>query len=620
MCYTFSEMTNREIAKLLKQVAAALILKNENRFKIIAYERAADAIENSTMEAKDLWEEGKLDSIGGVGPSIASHLDELFRTGKVEHFEVIFKGLPEALFPLLEIRGFGPKKAYKLVTLLKLKNPKTVVEDLLAAARQGKIAPIERFGQKSQQEIIEALEHSKTGKVKGNRMPLPYAYSMTEEVMAYLKKNKDTEEVVTLGSLRRMVATIGDVDIAVATKNPTGVVEWFIKYPRAKKVIEKGSSGATILLSNDQQVDLRVQDPISFGSMLQYFTGSKNHNIKLREIALKQGLSLSEYGIKPIRKIKNVTASAGSRPDGGKKLKMKNYNAKLKMFEYPTEEKFYGAIGLPWIPPEIREDRGEIEAGLKNNLPKLISLTDIKGDLHIHSNYNLEPSHDLGTSSLLDLLKQAQELNYEYISISDHNPSRTNHSDSQIMDILRLRKYKFEQIIQSTKSVRVNLFIMLETDILPDGQLPIPEKGFDYLDATIVSIHSSFNMSKEKMTERILKGLSHPKARILAHPSGRLIGSREGYEVDWNRLFKFCKEKNKAIEINAYPNRLDLPDLLVREAVNQGVKLVINTDSHEASQMQLMKYGVAVARRGWTEKGDILNSLPYNKFKDWLKG
>ncbi len=601
-------MTNKEVTQLLRQIAAAYILKDENRFKIIAYEKAADAIENSTMEAKDLWEEGKLNDINGVGPSIASHLDELFKTGKVKHFEAIFRGLPEALFPLLEIRGFGPKKAHKLVSLLKLKNPKTVVEDLLAAAKQGKIASIPGFGQKSQQEIIEALEQSKKVKEKSNRMPLPYAHTIAEEILAYLEKNKDTEKALTLGSLRRMVATIGDIDIAVATKNPAGVVAWFIKYPRTKKVIEKGPTGASILLSNNQQVDLRVQDPISFGAMLQYFTGSKNHNIKLRELALKKGLSLSEYGIKPINKTKNF------------KLRTKNFNLKKKIYEYPTEEEFYYALGLPLIPPEIREDRDEIEAALKKMLPNLLKTSDIKGDLHIHSDYNLEPSHDLGASSLSDLLKQAQELNYEYIGISDHNPSHTNHSQEQIINILKLRKSKFEQIMQSTKSVRVHLFIMMETDILPDGQLPIPEEGFNYLDATIVSIHSSFNMDKEKMTERILKGLSQPKARILAHPTGRLLGTREGYEVDWNRLFKYCKEKNKAVEINAYPNRLDLPDLLVREAIKQGVKLVINTDSHEASQMQLMQYGVSVARRGWAEKSDILNALPYNKFKDWLKG
>jgi DNA polymerase (family 10) len=603
-------MTNQEIAKLLKEVAAAYILKNENRFKIIAYEKAADAIQNSTMEAKDLWESGKLSAIPGIGTSIASHLDELFRTGKVKHFVSIKKGLPSSLFPLLVLSGFGPKKAYKLVSILKLNNPTSVVEDLFKAAKQGKIEKIEGFGEKSQQDILEAIEAFKKGEGKSNRMPLPFAYALAQEMIDYLQKDENSRKVVPLGSLRRMVSTIGDIDLAVATRNPKEVIDWFIKYPRKEKVIEQGQSGAAIVLHNGKQIDLRVQSPESFGAMLQYFTGSKSHNIKLRELALKQGLSLSEYGIRKIKNQKSTCRTGRS--------KIKNRIIKDKLYEYSTEEEFYRALGLPWIPPELREDWGEIEAVQKKQLPKLVELKDIKGDLHIHSNYNLEPSHDLGYSSLKEILISAQNLGYEYIGISDHNPSYTNHTDSQIIEILKTRKTKYEQILQSTKSVRVKLFTMLEVDILPDGKLAIPEKAFEYLDAAIVSIHSSFKMTKEEMTKRILKGLSHPKAKILAHPTGRLIGKREGYEVDFEKLFKFAKENNKAIEINAYPDRLDLPDILVKEAVGEKVKLVIDTDSHEQSSMDLMTYGVSVARRGWAKKDDIVNTLPYNKIKDWL--
>lgn len=361
-----------------------------------------------------------------------------------------------------------------------------------------------------------------------------------------------------------------------------------------------------MLLTNGRQVDLRVQDPDKFGAMLQYFTGSKDHNIKLRELALKKGLSLNEYGIKPLKKTQKPM------------FKVETYDKKLKLYQFSTEEKFYEALGLPWIPPEIREDRGEIEAAKMDRLPKLIELKDIKGDLHLHSDFNLEPSHDLGTSSLEDMLKQAAGLNYEYIGVSDHNPSYTKHNNSQIVSILKERRSKFEQIISSTKSARVHLFIMLEVDILPDGKLPVPEEAFHYLDAIIVSIHSSFGMERAKMTDRIIKGLSHPKARILAHPTGRLLGTRNGYELDWTRLFKFCKENDKALEINAYPNRLDLPDRLVQDAINEKIKLVIDTDSHDKSQMELMRYGVAVARRGWVQRNDIINAQPYNKFKDWL--
>ncbi len=605
-------MTNKEIAKLFWKIAAAYTLKNENRFKILAYEKAADSLENSIFEAKDLWKEGKLSNISGIGKTIASHLDELFRTGEVRHFKTVFAGLPAALFPLLDLPGFGAKKAYKLAKELSLKNKNKAVEELFAAAKSGRIAPIEGFGEKSQSDIIESIERFRKGQVKENRMPLPYAAAIALEVISYLKKHKNTKEAVTLGSLRRMVATIGDIDIAVATTDPTATTDWFTAYPKTASVVEKGLGGATILLTNGRQVDMRVQQPAKFGAMLQYFTGSKNHNVKLRELALKKGFSLNEYGMKAMTKSQKS------------KVKSQKYNSKSKIYEFATEKSLYNALGLPFIPPEIREDTGEIEAALRSahgkpsGLPRLVELKDIKGDLHIHSNYDLEPSHDLGLSSLSDLLIQAKKLNYEYIAISDHNPSAGKHNDKQIVSILKTRKSKFEQIMQSTKSVRVNLLIMLETDILPDGKLPIPQKGFDYLDATIVSIHSSMNMTKEKMTDRIITGLAHPKAKILAHPSGRLIGSRDGYEVDWDKLFRFCRENNKAIEINAHPTRLDLIDVRVREALKYGVKLVIDTDSHDVSQMQVMPYGVSVARRGWAGKSDILNALPYNKFKDWL--
>ena len=586
-------MTNEEVAKILRNVAAAYTLLNENHFRTIAYEKASDTIFHSNVEIEDLWKENKLSNLPGIGSTMVSHLDELFRTGHVKHFDQVFSKVPKSIFPLLDVPGFGPKKAYRLVTELKLNSPDSVIDDLFDAAKSGKIAPIEGFGEKSQAVILEALERFKKGRIKEKRIPLSIASNIASELISYLKQYKDTIEVYTLGSLRRMAPTTGDIDLAAKTNNPEGVLEWLLKYPKRASIVEKGPRGATILLRNGIQVDLRVQSPKSFGAMLQYFTGSKNHNIKLREFALKRGWSLSEYGIKQV-------------------------NSKLKIFEYEKEEEFYGALGLQWIPPEMREDTGEIEASQNNKLPQLVELGDIRGDFHIHSNYNLEPSHDLGSSSLEEILSQAEKLKYEYVGISDHNPSYSKHNNNEIITILKRRKSVFEHIMSSTKSVRVNLFTMLETDILPDGRLPLPDEVFDYLDATIVSIHSSFNMDKRKMTERIISGLSHPKAKILAHPTGRLIGRREGYDVDWEKLFNFCKEKDKAIEINAYPDRLDLPDVLIREAIKKGIKLVIGTDSHQHSQMELMFYGVSQARRGWATKHDIINTLPYNKIRKWL--
>jgi len=595
-------MNNQELALLLRKIAAAYEIKKENRFKIIAYQKAADSIEHLTSEAKDLWDDNKLNEIPGIGPAIAGHLDELFRTGKVKHFEKIISDLPKAMFPLLSIPGFGAKRAYKLVTLLKLKNPETVISDLKQAAKKGIIAPIEGFGEKSQQAIIETIESFEKGQTKENRMTLPYADAIAQEIVDYLKKKKEVIRVDRLGSLRRMVATIGDIDIAVATKQFQEVIDWFLNFPKIKKIIERGEAGASVILKNGRQIDLRVQKPQAYGAMLQYFTGSKHHNIKLREVALKKGLSLSEYGIK--------------------KLKIKN--EKLKIEEFNTEEAFYRAIGLSWIPPELREDQGEIEAAQEGRLPKLVRLKDIKGDFHSHSNFDLEPSHDLGVNSFTEMLEKAYQLGYQYFTFSDHNPSVSNHTNKQIIQIMKRRKAEIEQILLSKKNTQTRkilkkAFIALEIDILPDGKLALPEPAFEFIDFAVVAIHSSFRQSRQKMTERVLKGFSHPKVKILAHPTGRLLNEREGYELDWDKIFDFCKKHNKVLEINCHPARLDLPDVLVREAIKRGVKIALGTDSHSAEAMENIRYGLAMARRGWCEKDDILNTMDYNRVIKWIK-
>jgi len=383
------------------------------------------------------------------------------------------------------------------------------------------------------------------------------------------------------------------------------VVDWFVNYPKKDKIIEKGPTGASIVLDNGRQVDLRVQKPLAYGAMLQYFTGSKNHNIHLREMALKQGLSLSEYGItrSAPRERARIATSAKS-------------GIKPAIYEFAREEEFYQALGTEWIPPELREDTGEIEASLVYKLPKLISLKDIKGDLHVHSNYPLEPSHDLGNNSFAEMISKAKKLGYSYIGFAEHSPSVNNHTSDQIYSILLKRKKIIEQLKLTSKVVRV--INLLEVDILSNGNLSIEDKSLDLLDGAIASVHSSFNQSKGQMTERILKALGNRHVRILGHPTGRLIGKREAYEADWLKIFNYCKNHNIALEINAWPDRLDLPDTLVRQAISIGTKLVISTDAHADDQMELMTFGVSVARRGWTQKSDILNTLGYNEFYLWL--
>jgi DNA polymerase (family 10) len=588
-------MSNQEIAKLLRNVAAAYIIKDERKFhfQIVAYQNAAETISSLTKELKDYYKEGRLEEIPGIGQTLMSRLQELFEKGKVSHFEWALKGIPQSVFILLDVPSFGPKKAYRLASEFKLKKPETVLDDLEKMAKANKIAPLKGFGEKSQADILRVIAEFRVGAGKTTRMTLPYAQEVADKIVSYMKTCKAVVRIEPLGSLRRQVATIGDIDLAAASKDPKAVLDHFTAYPYVERIIEKGDVSSSILTSGGKQIDLLVQPSERFGSLLQHFTGSKGHNVRLRDLALKKGLSLSEYGIKYLKE---------------KKQSIKSFD---------TEEKFYGAIGLTWIPPEIRENLGEIELAEQNKLPKLIELTDVRGDLHLHSNYPIEPSHDLGKNSFEEILKEANRLGYEYVGFSEHNPSQAKHSPEKIYEILKKRDEKIEQLKSDIKNVRI--FKLLETDILPNGDLAIDKKSLEILDATIVSVHSVFNLSKEDMTKRVLAGLSHPKAKILAHPTGRLLNERPGYDLDWDKVFEFCKTYNKALEINSWPDRLDLPDSIIRLAVSAGVKMVIDTDSHAVWQMTLMKYGVSMARRGWVTKNDILNTLSYNELLDWIQ-
>jgi DNA polymerase (family 10) len=583
--------TNVEIAKLLRQVSAAYTIQNENkfRFQILAYNKAADSIESSSTEIKDLLQDNALDRLAGIGASIKNHIEELFKTGEVTHFNTVLKNVSPAIFPLLDIPSFGPKKAFKLVKAFGLQNPETVVDDVYKLAENGKISPLESFGEKSQSDIKRAIDEYKMGKTKSSRMVLAYAQEIADTILSYLKKDKNVVDAYTLGSLRRMKSTIGDVDIAVSSNNAKSVLDHFNDYPYKDRIIERGDITSSIVLSGNKQVDLMVLKPEQFGSLLQHFTGSREHNVALREFALKKGFSLSEKGIK-LR-------------DGTTKT-------------FDDEKEFYNFLGLDFIPPELRENQGEIEAALHHKLPKLIELKDIKGDFHIHSNYQIEPSHDYGIDTMQVMIDKAKGLGYEYLGFSEHNPSMGNHSEDQIYTILARRNELIEQLKKSNKDIHI--INLLEVDILTNGELALNDKCLQLLDMAIVSIHSSFKTPQKEMTKRILSGLSHPKAKILAHPSGRLINSRAPYEVDWNKLFEFAVKGNIALEINSWPTRLDLQDTLVKQAKDLGVKFVINTDSHAADHMSNMPYGVAVARRGWCEKKNIINTLPYSQLSDWI--
>lgn len=584
-------MTNKEIAQLFRNVAASYSIKNEAnfRFQLLAYQKAADAIDNLTTQVTDLCNEDRLDDIPGVGSIIKDRIKELIKTGKVEHFETVMKDIPKPVFVLMQVPSIGPKKAFRISSEFNLKNPDTAIEDVKKLAKSGKISVLEGFGEKSEKDILRALNEYEEGKGKTTKMLLPYAGEIAEHIIEYLRQNKKVEKVEALGSLRRRKTLIGDVDIAVSSENAEDVIEYFVKYPRLERIIEKGSATSSLLVSGGHQVDLMVVDPSQFGSLLQHFTGSKDHNVHLREIALKKGLSLSEKGIKILK--------------GDETL------------NFSTEEEFYKYLGMQTPPPELRENTGEIELALNKKLPKLIELKDIKGEFHIHSSFPLEPSHDLGRNSISEMLEKAEELGYEYLAFSEHNPSTSKHTKSEIVNLVVKRNEEIERV-SHTKNIKI--FKFMETDILPDGSLALPDEALEKLDGSVVSIHSVFKMDKKEMTKRVLSGLSHPKAKILAHPTGRLLNERPGYEIDFEQIFDFCVKNNKALEINGYPNRLDLTDTVIKQAIEKGVKLVIDTDSHAAIQMDLMKYGVSLARRGWATKNDIINTQDYNKILSWL--
>lgn len=597
-------MSNPELVKLLRSVAAAYEIKHSKdkntRFRVIAYERAAEAIEHSTSEIKNLWEDDKLDQIPGIGSAIEEHINELFKTGKIKHFEELFEGLPPAMFEIMQIPGIGPKRAYKLSKELGITKVQGAIQKLIHAAEKGKIRKLEGMGEQSELQILETIREVKE---KSKRFPLPYAQAVADEILKYMQKNPHVKKIDTLGSLRRQVSTIGDVDIAVASDEPEEVINHFTNYPKKTKLIEAGQATAAILVAGGIHIDLMIQPSEAYGALLQHFTGSKEHNVALRTYAQKKGLSLSEYGI-------------SKQPDKSALLRgpLKR-NDKSELFD--SEEKFYKRLGLDWIPPELRENAGEIEAALENKLPYLVEPKNLKGDLHLHSNFPPQTSHDAGAHSPAEMAQEAERLGYEYIALTEHNP-KLDQSKIEILDVLKRKKENIEQINTHRGSSREKrlkkVFNSLEIDIRPNGELALPNSAFKLLDFVIVSIHSSFRGTREEQTKRILHALEYPKVKILAHPTGRMLGSREGMEVNWSKVFEACVKKNIWLEINSWPERLDLPDTLVREAIAVGAKLVISTDSHARDQMELIRYGVSVARRGWAQKKDIVNTLEYNDF------
>lgn len=572
--------SNQQLSKIFRNIAAAYNIKNEgNIFQIRAYENAADSIEHSTANIQDLWHEGKLGEVPGLGTKIQSYLDELFTRGKVEHFESVQKGIPPIVFDLLDIPGIGPKTADKIA--------KTGIKSLAELEKDLKEGRLKDISPKLSENILTGMQEAGQ---RTNRMLLPYAAVQADRILAYLKKSSNVIQCHPLGSLRRMVATIGDLDFSASSDNPAAVVEYFTKLAGIARILDKGKNKATVILQSGVQVDLLVGDPKSYGALLQHFTGSKNHNIHLRTLALEKGLSLSEYGV----------------------------TRRGKLIETESEEEFYKLLKMEVPPPELREDTGEIEAALANKLPDLVNPEDIKGDLHTHSNYPFpNPSHGPGVNTMEELIEKAKSLGYEFIGIADHPPGHGIVSREKMIKAVEKRSQYMANLKKRTKDIRV--LNGLEIDILGDGSLSVPDEALETLDYCIAGIHSGHRGSREKITHRLMSALQNPHVDIISHPTNRLLNERESSEADWEEIFKLAAKNHKLLEINGYPNRLDLRDDLVRQALKYGVKFVIDTDAHKLDQLDVMRFGVSVGRRGWVGKESVVNAWEWTRFSKWFK-
>ena len=568
---------NQELAKIFYEIADYLKM-DEVPFKPYAYQKVAIVLEGMEEDVEKIYKRGgkkALENIPGVGKNIAKTIEEYLKTGKIKYYQQFKKRLPIKLDELIRVEGMGPRKAKILYQKLKVRDLKTLEK----AARTHKIAKLFGFGEKTEKNILEGIAFLKRSK---GRFLLGEIMPRMKIINEKLKTLKEVEKVDVAGSVRRMKETIGDVDFLVISKTPKKVMDFFISQPEVIKVWVKGPTKSSIRVREGFDVDIRVLPKRNYGSALQYFTGSKEHNIATRRIAMGLGLKLSEYGL---------------------------FEGK-KMIAGSTEEGIYKALGMQWIPPEIRENQGEVEAALRGKIPKLIGYNDIKGDLHSHSDW------DGGVNSIEVMAKTAQEMGYQYLGISDHTKFlRIEHGLDEKK--LEKRDKEIDKLNKKYKNFRV--LKGAETNILNDGSIDIKDEALEKLDYVIAGVHSSFKMEKGKMTERIINAMRNPNVDIISHPTGRILKRRDEYQIDFDKILRAAREYNVVLEINSCPERLDLNDQNIRRAKEAGVKMVINTDAHHKDQLRFMDLGVSQARRGWAEKEDIINTQPLEKLIKYFR-
>jgi DNA polymerase (family 10) len=571
-------LNNRQLADTFTLIANLCEIKGEVIYVVLAYRRAAESLTSLPREAGEYWKEGKLREIPGVGKAIAEKIDELLRTGKLEFLENLKKEVPPALADWLAVPSLGPKKIALIWKTLNI----TTLAQLETAAKKGKLRGLPGMGAKSEAAILEGIASLAR---RSGRIPLGRAWPLAQEIIGQLKKVKGVVDAQPAGSLRRMRSTVGDLDILVAAKDSKPVMEAVVNLPGVSRVLGKGETKSSIEFTDGVRAQVWVHPPEKFGTALQYATGSKDHNVQLRQLALDKGLSLSEHSF--------------TRVKGGKEIFC------------ATEEEVYKTLGLPWIPPELREDRGEVQAAKANKLPKLIEVKDIKADLQVHSTWSD------GKLSMLEMARAAAKRGIQVIAFTDHSVSLG------VTGGLSIEKHKQQaaEIKKIQKELGDSILVLhaSEVEIKADGALDYPDEFLASLDLVLASLHTSLRQPREKVTQRVLNAIRNPHVDIIGHPTGRLIPDREGADLDMDALLDAAAESGVALEINAHPSRLDLDDVYARRAKEMGIPISINTDSHSEADLDMLFYGVAIARRAWLTKEDVINCWPAERLLKWLK-
>ncbi len=567
-------MNNKEIAQVLQEIAEMMEIKGDNPFKIRAYYNGARIVEGLSQDVAQMVKEGTLREIKGIGEGLAFTITELVKTNKCAAHQKLKKSLPTGILEILNVPGLGPKRAKLLYDKLGIKS----ITELAEACQKGKLSALDRFGEKSKANILEAIKNY--AKSEGSFL-FSQAYEESQPFLQYLKKRKEIIRIETAGSLRRRNEIVHDIDILVSTKNPKRIHNQFCSYPKIANILAKGDTKSSVVLKSGLQADLRTVSDPEFPYALYYFTGSKEHNVATRTIAKRMGLKISEYGIFK-----------------GKKL-----------IPCRDEETIFKTMKLSYIPPEMRENGGEIEAARKNEIPALIEEKDIKGIFHVHSTYSD------GTASLENMIREAEQLGYEYVGISDHSQTAVYANG---LSIERLKK-QHKELDQLEKKFKIRIFRGVESDILGDGALDYPDQILASFDFVIGSIHSRFKMKEDEMTKRIQRAMQNPYITFWGHPTGRLLLERSGYAVNFSVLFETAKKHGVIIEINAHPSRLDLDWRICRSAKEKGIRFSINPDAHSTKGLSDVTFGVGIARKGWLEKKDIVNTMSLKEMEQFLK-